>query len=346
MTKVLTIDEASDLVESCMIVAGHSVEEARIITDHLIDCELRGLTFGGLPRALSVIEQIRDLESGRRPIEVLRESPVSASLDGGRQVGYLVADRATNMAIEKARKTGLAAVGASKTWYTGMFSYYLERVTRAGFVGMIVGNGAPRVAPHGGTEARFSTNPIAFGFPSESTPVIWDIGTSSVMLGEVVLKKRLGEKLADGLAFDPQGNPTLDPSEALEGAFSVWGGHKGSGLSLVVQLLGMMVGAENNLVRLPSDCGFFIVVIDPELFGDRASYMQKVSEFSAQMRATRPVDPGAPVRVPFERSDAERKKRVAANAIEVADKVFESLQEIAGQRPLGTAGTAEFSAGR
>ena len=114
--------------------------EAGIIADHLIDCELRGLSFGGLPRALSIVEHIRALPP-RRPITVLQEAPVSATLDGGEQVGYLVGRRATGIAIEKARAGGIAVVGASRTWFTGMYSHYLEKVAAAGLVGMIAGSG-------------------------------------------------------------------------------------------------------------------------------------------------------------------------------------------------------------
>ena len=325
---ILSIADASALVHAAMTAVGHTPAEAAIITDHLVDCELRGLSFGGLPRALSVIDRMRDTTTLKRPITILQESPVSASIDGGDQVGYLVASRATDIAIEKAGKTGIAVVGASKTWYTGMFSYYLERVTKAGFAGMIAGSGGQKVAPHGGTEGRFSTNPIAFGFPSTTTPVIWDIGTSSVMLGEVVLKKRLGELLPEGLAFDASGQPTRDPDAALKGAFTVWGGHKGSGLAMVVQLLGMMAGQTTNPEFL-RDCGFFMIVVNPALLGSAEEFQQRVADYADSVRATRPVKPGEPVRVPFDRSIAERVKRLAANAIEVPDLVYEALRRVA-----------------
>ena len=116
-----------------------------------------------------------------------------------------------------------------------MFSYYLERVTKAGFAGMIAGSGGQKVAPHGGTEGRFSTHPIAFGFPSTTTPVIWDIGTSSVMLGEVVLKKRLGELLPAGLAFDADGQATRDPGwRPTRSRFPIWSTRRCAGLRLDV----------------------------------------------------------------------------------------------------------------
>jgi LDH2 family malate/lactate/ureidoglycolate dehydrogenase len=161
---ILTVQQAHALARAAMVGVGHSEEESTIIADHLVDCELRGLSFGGLPRALSIAERIQQVGLSRRPISVVRDSPISATIDGGDQVGYLVAHRATDLAIEKAKTTGIAVVGAHATWYTGMFSYYLERVTRAGFAGMAAGSAWQRVAPHGGTEARFGTNPIAFGF--------------------------------------------------------------------------------------------------------------------------------------------------------------------------------------
>ena len=324
---ILTISEARSLVEASMMAVGHSQNEAEIIGDHLIDSELRGLSFGGLPRALSIIERIQAATWPRHPIKVIKESPVSAALDGGDQVGYLIGRKATDMAIAKAKNTGIAVVSANQTWYTGMFSYYLEEITKAGFAGMVAGSGSRRVAPHGGSEGRFSTNPFAFGFPSTSTPVIWDIGTSAIMLGEVVLAQRLGQLLPEGSAFDSAGNPTRDPLAALQGAFGVWGGHKGSGLAMVVQLLGMMGGASSK-PRKTHDCGFFMLVVDPELLSSAEDYQKRVAEFADGIRSTRPVDPSRPVRVPFERSAADRERRRAENKIEVADEVHAALRNI------------------
>jgi LDH2 family malate/lactate/ureidoglycolate dehydrogenase len=325
---ILSIHDARALIRACMTATGHTPAEADIISDHLIDCELRGLSFGGLPRALSVIERIHATQTPRKPIEIVKESPVSAALDGGDQVGYLVAHRATEIALGKARSTGIAVVTANQTWYTGMFSYYLEKITAAGFMGLVAGSGGRRVAPHGGTEGRFSTNPIAFGFPGTGTPVIWDIGTSAIMLGEVVLAERMGELLPEGSAFAPDGKPTRDPAAALAGAFAVWGGHKGSGLALVVQLLGMMGGASAAPPKL-RDCGFFMLVVDPNLLTDGDDYARRVSAFANSLRDTRPLDPATPVRVPFERSAAEREKRRADNAIEVADQIYAALKAVA-----------------
>src|SRR3954447_24363829 len=104
----LTVNEAHHLAERVMSALGHDATDAALIADHLIDCELRGLGYGGLARAISITERFAAMGDRRRPITIRHESPVSAKLDGGDHLGYLVADRATRIAIEKAEATGIA----------------------------------------------------------------------------------------------------------------------------------------------------------------------------------------------------------------------------------------------
>lgn len=327
----ISIDDGRALVEAAMRAVDHDAREAAIIADHLIDCELRGLSYGGLARAVSVIERIRKATRTRAPITLTRENPVTAAYDGGDQVGYLVGLQCTETAIAKARLYGLAAVGGCNTWYTGMYSYYLERIIAAGYAGMVVGSGTQQVAPHGGTEGRLGTNPIAFGFPTAEEPVIWDIGTGGVMIGEVALKRRLGEPLAPGLAFDAEGNPTTDPAAAMDGAFAVWGGAKGSGLSMMIQTLAMMTGQVQN--PLPQhDGGIFVLVMKPDLFIDEATFRRRAADYANSIRATRPLDPAQPVRMPFDRSRATREKHLAQGGFEVAEPVVRMLEAMAGRR--------------
>jgi LDH2 family malate/lactate/ureidoglycolate dehydrogenase len=325
----LSLPDARALVAAAMTQSGHTTEDAEIIADHLLDCELRRLPFGGLARALSIVERLRAAPEAPGPIQVVAETAVSATLDGGDQVGYLVGMRTLELAVDKARAQGIAIVAARNTWYTGMFSYYLEKAAQAGFAGMIAGSGPAVVAPHGGTEGRFGTNPIAFGFPSTPAPVIWDIGTSGVMYGEVMLKARLGEKLTPGQAYDAAGAPTLDPAAALEGAFSVWGQHKGSGLAMVVQLLGMISGAAADPPGV-SDCGFLVLLVDPGTLTDAEDYRRRVTAFAESIRATRPVEGGSAVRVPFDRSIACREETLRHGAIDVPDAVVTALRREAG----------------
>src|SRR5580693_7433665 len=219
----LNVQEAHQLVVRIMSAIGHDAADAGLIADHLIDCELRGLSYGGLARAISIAERIARADR-RRPIRIRHETPVSAQIDGGDHLGYIVAHRAALIAVDKASSVGIAVVGASDTWYTGMLSYYAEIAAARGLVSMIASNASPWVAPHGATEGRFGTNPICFGFPSTDDPIILDIGTSAIIHAEVTLARRLGNDLPDSVAFDRDGLPTCDPAAALAGAFAAWGG--------------------------------------------------------------------------------------------------------------------------
>jgi LDH2 family malate/lactate/ureidoglycolate dehydrogenase len=326
----LTVKGAHALAFRVMKAVGHSDEEAGIITDHLIDCELRGIGYGGLARALSVAERICKRPEGRKPISIARETPVSVLLDGGDQAGYLVGYRATVMGIEKAKANGIAVAGMHNTWYTGMFAYYMEMATKEGLVGMAAGASDWRVAPAGSNQARFGTNPIAFGFPSLGDPIIIDAGLSSVMISEATLAKRLGQNLADAVAYDADGLPTNDPAKALEGAFTVWGGHKGSALGIAIQMFGLLCGS--NLKPDPlSDCAFFLMFMKPDLLIEEETLRKQISAYGEAVRSARPVDALNSPRMPFDRSAEERRRRLAEDAIEVADHVVRRLETLAGE---------------
>ena len=320
----LTVSEARALAERVMRALGYDAREAAVIADHLIDCELRGVHYGGLPRALSIAERAARTTEPPRPLRVEKETPVSARIDGGDRIGYVVAHEATRLAIAKASASGIAIVGANNTWYTGMLSHYAEMAAADGLVTMIASHASPWVAPHGASEGRLGTNPICFGFPSADEPVIWDIGTSSIMHAEVTLAGRLGQALPDGVAYDAAGQPTVDPTAALEGAFATWGGHKGSGLAMVVQLLGGLAGAP----FIPPDLaefGFVIVAVRPDLLTSGDGFKTGVAAFAASVRRARSIDDDVPVRMPFDRSREERRRRLREDRIEVPDAVYSSL---------------------
>lgn len=324
----ISIPEARALLEAVMRRPGHTEAEATIIADHLLDSELRGLRQGGLARAISICERMARIKSVRLPMRIENETPVSARIDGGNNVGYLVSRYATEVAIRKARTSGIAMVAAHNTWYTGMLSYYAEMAAAQGLVSMIASNASAWVAPHGATEGRFGTNPLCFGFPNTGTPVIWDIGTSLIIHADAMLAHRLGQPIVAGVAYDGEGRPTIDPVAALSGALVNWGGPKGSGLGLVVQLLGIMAGSST----LPLDLerfGCLIVMMDPKVLAPGEDLAAKVSEYIAWVHSARPLDPTVPVRVPFERSAQDRAKRQKEGVLEIPEVIHANLMALA-----------------
>ena len=323
----MEITSAKALATSALAALGFDRDECELIAGHLLDCELRGLGFSGLARVLSIAERQHAVSRARRPMEILRETPVSARIDGGDAVGYLVAERATDIAIAKALSSGIAIIGANDTWYTGMLSYYAERIVRHDLVTMIASNASPWVAPEGGAEGRYGTNPICFGFPSADEPVIWDIGTSAIIHAQVLEALRLGKPLPEGLAIDASGKLTTDPAAALSGAFMPWGGHRGSGLGLVVQMLGMLAGSPMLPGQL-QEFGFLVIAVRPDLLVDLDTFKRQIADYADIVRSTTPLAGRQPVRMPFDRSRAERARRLAEGVIHVPPAIIAALEDL------------------
>jgi delta1-piperideine-2-carboxylate reductase len=127
----LKIDEARELAMAALRKGlKFSDADAQTTADHLVDAALRGVTFGSLARILAISDKMAEEGDRRRPITTIREADNFAMLDGGDNVGYVVAHQATRLAIEKAARSGMAVVGANNTYYTGLFSYYMEMATR------------------------------------------------------------------------------------------------------------------------------------------------------------------------------------------------------------------------
>lgn len=304
-----------------MLRAGLPEGDARIVADHIVDCELRGAAYGGLSRAVTVAERLATCGT-RTPIAVTERASISAMVDGGNQPGYVVAFRATELAREKAQQHGIGLVGLHNTWLTGMLSCYMEMLTGAGLVGMAFASSGWSVAPLESAEGRFGANPLAFGFPTGGDPIIYDAGVSNIMVSDVVLHQRLGQALPEGSGYGPDGQPSSDPAQVLEGALSVWGGHRGSGLGMVIQLIGFLAKAEVVPPRDKDQCQL-IIALDPKLLVD--DFESKASAYAAHVRGARPLEGSKRPRMPFERSLAARRAALARGTIEVPDEVHLAL---------------------
>lgn len=321
----ITLEKAETLASRALQRLGYSAEDTSIISHHLIDSELRGYGIAGLARILSIADRL----SGNVPpasMEVTRESPTSAQLDGNDTLGYLVAHKATSMAIKKAKASGVAAVAANNTYYTGMLSYYAEMAAAEDLVTIIASNASPWVAPEGTYKGLLGTNPFCIGVPTEDVPIIYDIGTSRIIHAQAMLAKRKGEQLPPNTAFDEYGNMTTDPDKALKGALVVWGGAKGTGLAIAVQLLGIMAGSPALPPNL-TDFGYFIMVIDPSRFRDVHDFKREVGNLVTAFHEA-PTLTGNALRMPFERSNRLRAETRASGQLEVDDIVVQRLEEL------------------
>src|SRR4051794_32299945 len=187
----LTVAEARALGEAAMRGAGYDKDEARILTDHVLDAALCGYEYSGLPKLLNVVDH-PDFRLPRRSIAVVRETGATALLDGGNNTGMVAAYRAAEATIARVQASGLAIICLANTWMTGRSAYYCEMIARAGLVVIHTVAAPPAVAPFGGTRPALGTNPIACGFPTEGDPLVIDMGTSAFMGTDLQYRARLG----------------------------------------------------------------------------------------------------------------------------------------------------------
>ena len=220
----LSVAEATTLGERALRGVGLPDDDVRIIVDQLIDNALCGYPFASLPRILAIAQDAKTHQA-RQPVRVVHETPVSALLDGGNNVGYVAVYRATQVAIDKARAQQFAVVGVYNSYFSGRNAYYMEMIVKAGLVGMHLASAQPHVVPPGGTSPALGTNPLCFGFPSAQGPVIFDIGTSALMWGEVLLHAHLDKPLPAGTGVDKDGSHSTDAKEVLLGGVLPFGGH-------------------------------------------------------------------------------------------------------------------------
>ena len=323
---LLTIAAAHDLAVRILTRHGMSEPSARVVADHLVDAGLCGHEFSGLPRVLAIVDALRN-KPPAGDIRVVRENHCSALIDGGDNVGYVVSVTAIDKAIDICMKSGVAVVCANNTWFSGRLGYYVERAARRGLIAIHTTNTTARVAPFGGIDRVMGTNPFAIGFPSDDDPMIIDIGTSSTSWGDVVLSETKGQPLPQGVAVNSQGHPTVDPGAALSGAFLPWGGVRGSGLSLAIQLLGILAGSS---VVIPdvSNYGLFFLVANPDLLMPGGLYKSRVSELRRTIAASRPAPGMQKVQVPGDGSLQRRRRALQADIVKLDDKVYAALREL------------------
>jgi LDH2 family malate/lactate/ureidoglycolate dehydrogenase len=324
----LSVAEARSLGEAAMRGAGYDAEEAWILTDHVLDAALCGYEYSGLPKLLNVVDDPL-FRNPRAPVKVLKETGPTAMLDACNNTGMIAAYRASQATIERAETHGLAIVCMANAWMTGRSAYYCEMIARAGLVVIHTVAAPPMVAAFGGTEPVLGTNPVAFGFPTESDPLVIDMGTSAFMGTDLQFRDRLGAAIPEGVALGPDGLPTTDASAARQGALLPFGGpeggYKGFGLALAMDALGALAAGTR-----PADSvsGYMFMAFKPDLFSPIETYRREVSQRITTIKASPRQEGVAEIRIPGERGYQTR-KRLMRDGIEIERKIYDALGRLA-----------------
>ena len=324
----LSVAEARAVGEAAMRGAGYDEDDAYILTDHVLDAALCGYEYSGLPKLLNVIDAA-DFQRPSRPVSVLRETGATAMIDGGNKNGMIAAYRAAEATIARAETSGLAIVCLANTWMTGRSAYYCEMIARAGLVVIHTVSSPPSVAPFGGARPALGTNPIAFGFPTETDPLIIDMGTSAFMATDLQFRARLGIPIPEGVALGPNGHPTTDARVARQGTLLPFGGpdggYKGFGLALAMDALGALtVGMRPE----ESVSGYVFIAFKPDLFLPPEDYRREGSRRIEVIKETPRQMGVGEIRIPGERAYRTR-ARLMQEGIEIDRKIHTALGRLA-----------------
>jgi len=322
----LSAAEARDLCLEALVGRDMPAEDARMITDVLVEAELWGKPSHGLSRVPTLSQRYRGKKFSA--LRTLKETAVCLHLDAGARFGYVALHHALEIAVPKARAAGLCVVGIRNSDHAGMAGYYAWRAAEQGLICVLTCDCFARTAPFGASSAVFGTNPIACGLPMRDEPVILDFSIAEIPSGKLLALQVAGKPAPEGACFDPQGKPTTSPKDALAGAVKAFGGHKGSGIALVSQLLSTAFVGAAAQPSPSTDYGYFLALLKPDLFVPIEEYRRIAQELLEAVKNARPESPGHVLHVPGERS-FEHKRRASKQGIRLSEDLVAKLRAMA-----------------
>ena len=322
------------------VACGFPEEDADTAAGLMVKADLMGQDGHGVFRLPMYIKRLR--AGGLNPtpeFRCLEDRTATALIDGDNGLGHLVMHHATQLAIEKAKTTGVAWVGARHSNHAGPASLYAMMPLEHDMIGLYVAVGsANHLPPWGGTEMLLSTNPIAVAVPSaKNPPIVLDMATTVAAYGKVKTAAQRGETMPEGWMIDRQGKPLTDPTRAAEGFLLPIGGPKGYGLSLIFGILaGVLNGAAfgRDVVDFNADSetttntGHFILALDIKAFADPDVFRADIDRIWAEMKSSPRLPGFDDIRLPGERLDRVTQERTA-NGIPLAGALRAQLDEMA-----------------
>lgn len=333
---------------------GSEAREVELVVDNLVEANLTGHDSHGvgmLPRYTDSF-----LEGGLVPnahVKAVLDAGAMLRLDGQAGFGQVVGHEAMLMGIERAKKHGTCIMALGNAHHLCRIGAWAEMAIEAGLISVHFTNVISRgsVAPHGGSDARFGTNPFTVGIPVKGRePILLDFATSVVAQGKARVAHNKGEKFPPGRLIDNHGNPTEDPKFAVVppiGAILPFGEHKGSGLAVVCELLGGALAAgrawhDTDASKRRVHNGMLTVIIDPNAIADQATFERETLAVIDWVRASPPRQGFDKVRLAGD-PERETKARRLAEGIPIDETTWKELLGAAGKLKLDPASIGKLA---
>lgn len=306
---------------------GFSDEDAKSITDYLLWAEASGIKTQGIIK-MTGTEPLQNIQP-KHEIKIERDTKLSQLINGGANPAPLVSQKATDVAIEKAKEHGFGIVGVRNTFSSnGAQGFYAEKIAKENLIGIVCSRSPASTTGFDSIDPLFGTNPIGFGFPTENEPLVFDMATSAMTFYGLVLAKARGEEIPNDMAIDEDGKPTNDPSAAMDGAILPFDrGYKGAGLGMVVEMLAgpLVNSAWIDNKTFTEEWGSLFIAIDPNLLVDTDVFKKNASDLITKVKGSRKKEGANEIRLPGERATESRKEVESSGMVEVEDAIMKEL---------------------
>ena len=289
------VQDAIDFAILMLKGQGVNKDDSVKVAECLVEADLRGVQTHGMSRLPIYVKRLSEGLINATPKMIL-DKPVAAcaSLDGDNGLGFLVGIRAIQEAIKMAETCGVGVVAAKNSNHFGMAATYLLQAVQAGYFAFVFTNAAKSMPPWGGREGLFGTSPFAAGAPGgKLPPFILDMSPAVAARGKIRLAEKRGEAIPEGYALDENGKPTTDPTAALRGVVLPIGGYKGSGLSMLMEILaGVFTGAnfggdvpdQYTVWDRPQNVGHFFMVLKPGVFVTEKGFRDRMDVLVSRIK--------------------------------------------------------------
>lgn len=334
---------------------GVPTQDAFIIADHMVEADLRGVYSHGMLLLGTYVRKIK--EGGINPtpnIRIVRETTSSALIDGDNGPGHVVAARAMETAIRKAKEAGTSHVGVRGSNHFGTCAYWAGMALRHDMIGFAASVGVTNIiAPTGGVTPLLGNNPFGVAIPANKEyPLVLDMALSVAARGKIVHAMKTGTPIPSTWAVNKWGEPTTDAKEAYEGLIQPVGGYKGYGMAFVIGVLGSLLTGAAFLGEVmpfytnynaPQNAGHFFNAIDIEAFMDPFEFKVKMDEAIRAMHASELARNVDRIYVPGEIEWLTRAKRIEAG-IPIAPEVWREMEAISQDRAVSLPPVAPLKA--
>ena len=335
---IATAQRLANVIQAIFLAADSNQDEASAIAENLIEANLTGHDSHGIGMVPRYVERVlRGAINVNQHATVTHQSGPVVQVDGNLGYGQVIGAETLDIGIEKTRETGATIIALRNSHHLGRIGAWGEKCADAGFVSIHFVNAiglSPQVAPYGGVEGRYSTNPYCTSIPStsEQPRIVLDMATSKVAMGKVLVARNRGEEIADGVLLDPEGFPTNNPDVMFgnpRGALVPFGDHKGYGLSFICEVLaGALINGgtcvPRNQVQNTAINNMLSIILDPNALGDSEVFRKELDEITAYVKSARPAEGVDEVMVPGDPERAAKAKR-QESGISVDDETWRQV---------------------